>query len=136
MNKNQLQELLEGLTISFAEVANTLVNTRRELKDKREANCSKLRHINLEPAQGPGDNDQHQNPHNGHIARNCFSERKQKRDPEERQSTNYMGWADPYDNNQEGWVEDKVYALAEKCHQPYPVNSNREKRIQAQPGGT
>ena len=29
-----------------------------------------------------------------------------------------------------------MYALGEKRHQPYPSNSNREKRIQTQPGGT
>ncbi|CAG8511152.1 3161_t:CDS:10, partial [Gigaspora rosea] len=43
-----------------------------------------------------------------HIARRCLSERKPKRDPEERQS--------------------------KKRHQPYPIN--REKRVQTQPVGT
>ncbi|CAG8821403.1 5382_t:CDS:2 [Gigaspora margarita] len=41
-------------------------------------------------------------------------ERKQKRDPEERQ----------------------IYALAEKHYQLYLVNGNQEKRIQAHSGGT
>ncbi|CAG8655895.1 22829_t:CDS:2 [Gigaspora margarita] len=147
MNKNQLWELLEELTISFAEVANTLVNTRREPEDKQDhqkkveeelGNLSqKIEQIALNYAASTSRTGPRPPVMTiSHITHNCLLERKQKRNPKERQSTNYVGWADPYDNNQKGWVEDKVYALAEKCHQPYPVNSNREKRIQAQLGRT
>ncbi|CAG8846836.1 33348_t:CDS:2, partial [Gigaspora margarita] len=47
----------------------------------------------------------------GHIARCCLSERKPKRDPEERHGTNYVGWFNPYDNDPEAWDENEVYAL-------------------------
>ncbi|CAG8695456.1 36608_t:CDS:2 [Gigaspora margarita] len=92
--------------------------------------------LTLNWPKAPSNNDQCWNPYDSHIACNCLSERKQKRDPKECQSTNYMGWVDPYNNNQEGLVKDEVYALAEKCHQPYPINGNQEKRIQAQLRGT
>ncbi|CAG8629327.1 9643_t:CDS:2 [Gigaspora rosea] len=151
MNKNQLRELLEGLTTSFVEVANTIANTKKEPEDKRElmhvkqtnkkshqkkveeelGNLSeKIEQIALNYVAStsnrpkvPVDDDRcwsARDAEKRHIARNCLLERKQKRDPEERQSTNYVGWVDPYDNNPEGWVEDDVYTLAEKRHQPYP----------------
>ncbi|CAG8857624.1 1085_t:CDS:1, partial [Gigaspora margarita] len=71
-----------------------------------------------------------------HIARRCLSERKLKRDPEERHGTNYVGWFNPYDNDPEAWDENEVYALGEKRPLPHPGTGNREKRIQTQPGGT
>ncbi|CAG8609491.1 40506_t:CDS:2, partial [Gigaspora margarita] len=37
----------------------------------------------------------------GHIAQCCLSERKPKRESEKHQSTNYIGWFNPYDNGQE-----------------------------------
>ncbi|CAG8528441.1 17540_t:CDS:1 [Gigaspora rosea] len=53
MNKDQLRELLEGLTTSFTEVANTIANTKREPEDKRE-----LTHVKVDPFHGSND----QNP--------------------------------------------------------------------------
>ncbi|CAG8450045.1 3578_t:CDS:2 [Gigaspora rosea] len=47
MNKDQLRELLEGLTTSFAEVANTIANTKKNPEDKRE-----LTHVKVEEELG------------------------------------------------------------------------------------
>ncbi|CAG8629998.1 186_t:CDS:2 [Gigaspora rosea] len=44
MNKDQLRELLESLTTSFAQVANTIANTKKEPEDKRE-----LMHVKIDP---------------------------------------------------------------------------------------
>ncbi|CAG8515383.1 7216_t:CDS:2 [Gigaspora rosea] len=55
MNKDQLRELLEGLTTSFAKVSNTIANTKKELENKRE-----LTHVKVDSFHG---------------------KRKQKRDP-------------------------------------------------------
>ena len=52
MNKDQLRELLEGLTTSFAEVANTIANTKKEPEDRRE-----LTHVKVDPFHGSDDED-------------------------------------------------------------------------------
>ena len=52
MNKDQLRELLEGLTTSFAEVANTIANTKKEPEDRRE-----LTHMKVNPFHGRDDED-------------------------------------------------------------------------------
>ncbi|CAG8816040.1 11794_t:CDS:2, partial [Gigaspora rosea] len=52
MNKDQLRELLEGLTTFFAEVANTIANTKKNLEDKRE-----LTHVKVDPFHRSDDED-------------------------------------------------------------------------------
>ncbi|CAG8666000.1 14210_t:CDS:2, partial [Gigaspora rosea] len=114
MNKNQLRELLEGLTTFFAEVANMIANTRREPKDKREYLTTMI-------------------DAGVHVMKKDEEPTGRKSYEKKHRSTNYVGWLDLYDNSQEAWDETEIYALGEKRSQPYPSNSNREKRIQTQP---
>ncbi|CAG8639578.1 22002_t:CDS:2, partial [Gigaspora margarita] len=70
----------------------------------------------------------------GHIAWNFLSEKNPKRNSEEHQSTNYMGWADLYDNCQEAWNETEN-TLGEKRPQPYPSNNRESELPQTNMGG-
>ncbi|CAG8586104.1 16500_t:CDS:2, partial [Gigaspora rosea] len=123
---------LRGKAATFVTVAepkdlDEAITKARKAKANR-ANCPKLCCIDFEPAQGPVDNDRCWSARDSEKRRTYWTEdsrklitvcRKAKKGLEERQSTNYAGWVD---NNQEGWVEDKVYALVVKRYQPYPVN--------------
>ncbi|CAG8694533.1 15248_t:CDS:2, partial [Racocetra persica] len=46
MNKDQLKELLEGLTTSFAQVATTIANSKKDPEDKRELTHEQLKEWN------------------------------------------------------------------------------------------
>ncbi|CAG8770579.1 35624_t:CDS:2 [Gigaspora margarita] len=47
-----------------------------------------------------------------HVSNQCLLEKKLKKDFKEHHGINYMGWFIPYDNNQEAWDKNEVYALA------------------------
>ncbi|CAG8815231.1 1864_t:CDS:1, partial [Gigaspora rosea] len=52
MNKSQLKELLDGLTTSFAQVATTIANSKKDPEEKRE-----LTHVKIDPFSGNNEDD-------------------------------------------------------------------------------
>ncbi|CAG8736061.1 17000_t:CDS:2, partial [Dentiscutata erythropus] len=64
-----------------------------------------------------------------HIARHCLSERDLRRHPEERQATNYVGWFNHYNSDDEGWAENEKQPLGEKSPNPTQITKEEEEGL-------
>ncbi|CAG8609354.1 954_t:CDS:2, partial [Dentiscutata heterogama] len=115
MNKDQLKELLEGLTTSFAQVANTIANSKKDPEERRELTHNR-------PKESRGENKWKSE---GSSEKRC----EPKKGNEEKKVNNYVEVTTSYIDN-DSW-EDEVYTLGENRYQPYEGNS--KKVAQAQP---